>query len=72
MNISLGGIGFCPAKKHRIQKDNRLLVSFVLNDWNNTSIDTDATLLAAGRHHVGCEFKTTEAFRSAFGFYPFS
>jgi hypothetical protein len=72
MNISLEGVGFCLFEKRTIQKDEWLPVSFPLNDCNNKPIDTDATVWAASRHHVGCEFKTPEEFRSAFGLYLFS
>ena len=72
MNISLGGIGLRSFKKHRIQKDDHLLVSFALNDSNNTAIDAEATVRVANRHHVGCEFNTTEGFRSSLGFYLLS
>jgi hypothetical protein len=72
MDISLGGIGFRPLKKHRIQKNDRLLVSFALNDCNYTPIDTDATVRAVCRDHIGCEFNITEGFRPSLGFFLLS
>ena len=68
-NISLGGIGFCPFKKHRTRIDDQLQVSFELNGPDKIPIDADATVRAAGRDHIGCEFNAAENFRTALGFY---
>jgi hypothetical protein len=72
MNISLGGIGFCPMKKYEIRKDDRLQVLFALNDSNNTPIETSATVRTASKDYVGCEFNNTESFRPSLGFYLLS
>ncbi len=71
-NISLGGIGFYPFKKHRTEKEDRLQVSFALNDRNSTLIDTDATVRAAGKDYIGCEFNASETFMTSLGFYLLS
>lgn len=68
-NISQGGIGFSPFKKHRTQKDDLLQVLFDLNDSKNTSVDTRATVRAASKDYVGCEFNSTESFKKSLGFY---
>jgi len=72
MNISLGGIGFIPMKKYEIKKDDRLQVSFILNDCKNTPVETTATVRAASKDYVGCEFNTTESFLPSLGFYLLS
>lgn len=72
MNISLGGIGFNPKKKYEIREDDRLQVSFSLNDSNSTPIETTATVRTIGKDYVGCEFNTTENFKPALGFYLLS
>lgn len=69
INISLGGIGFNPMKMYEIRKDDRLQVSFSLNDSNNTPIETTATVRAVSKDYVGCEFNTTESFKPTLGFY---
>jgi hypothetical protein len=71
-NISLGGIGFGPYKTHRTEKDDRLQVSFTLNNPCHTHIDTQVTVRAAIRDYVGCEFNTTESFKTSLGFYLLS
>jgi len=72
MNISLGGIGFCPMKKHDIKKDDRLQISFALDDCNNTPLETIASVRTASKDYVGCAFNTTESFRPSLGFYLLS
>ena len=71
-NISLGGIGFYPFRKHRTQKEDRLEVSFLLNDRNNTPIDADAIVRAAGTDYICCEFNASETFTASLGFYLLS
>ena len=68
-DISLGGVGFFPFKKHRTRKEDRLQLSFELNDFNKTSIAAHATVRTAGKDHIGCEFNATEIFKSTLGFY---
>lgn len=73
LNISLGGIGFCPFNMmHRTREDHRLQVSFDLADCNNTALETETTVRAAAKDYVGCEFKTIENFRPSLGFYLLS
>lgn len=69
INISLGGIGFKPMKKYEIRKDDRLQVSFSLDDSNKTPIETTATVRAVSKDYVGCQFNTTESFKPTLGFY---
>ena len=71
-NISSGGIGFCPFKKHRTRKDDRLLVSFNLNDIQHTPIDTHITVRSTTNDYIGCEFNSTEKFKTSLGFYLIS
>lgn len=71
-NISLGGIGFYPMKKYEIKKDDRLQISFSLDDSNSTPIETSATVRAASKDYVGCEFNTPESFKPTLGFYLLS
>jgi hypothetical protein len=71
-NLSMGGIGFSPFEKHRMQKDDRLQLSFVLNNSQNTTIETDVIVRNAGRDYVGCEFSNIDNFRAPLGFYLLS
>ena len=68
-NISSSGIGFCPSKKHKTRKDDRLQVSFLLNDIQQTLINTHVTVQSATSEYVGCEFNSTEKFKTSLGFY---
>ena len=68
-NISMGGVGFSPFEKHRMQKDDRLQLSFILDDSQNTTIEADAIVRNAGRDYVGCEFSNIQNFRAPLGFY---
>jgi hypothetical protein len=72
MNISLGGIGFCSFKKHRTQKDDLLQVLFNLNDVHQTHIDEHLTVRFATNDYIGCEFNSTEKFKTSLGFYLIS
>jgi hypothetical protein len=71
-NISNGGIGFCPFKKHKTRKDDRLQVSFNLNDLQVTPIDTHVTVRSTTNDYIGCEFNFSEKFKTALGFYLMS
>lgn len=68
-NISAGGIGFCPFKKHKTREDDRLQVSFILNDVHQTPIETDVTVRSTTDEYVGCEFNSTEKLTSPLGFF---
>lgn len=68
-DISMGGIQLHPFRKHRIRKDDRLQISFSLNDANNTPITTHVTVKTVFKDHVGCEFNSIEEFRTSLGFY---
>ena len=59
-NVSRGGIGFCPFKKHRTRQDDLLQLS---------SIDTDVTVRSSTIDYIGCEFNSTEKFKTSLGFY---
>jgi hypothetical protein len=59
-NVSRGGIGFCPFKKHRTRQDDLLQLS---------SIDTDVTVRSSTIGYIGCEFNSTEKFKTSLGFY---
>ncbi len=71
-NISLGGFGFSFFDRHRIRKDDRMQVSFVLDDCNSTPVKFQATVRTANPKYIGCEFKTTESMNPSFGFYLLS
>lgn len=71
-NISLGGIGFSPFKKHRTRVEDLLEVAFNLNDLCNTQVETRTTVRGVNRDYVGCEFNTTEGFKTRLGFYLLS
>ena len=71
-NISLEGVGFCFFNRHRTKKDDQLQIIFELNDRNNTPMDMNATVRAADRDYIGCEFNTRESYRTTLGFYLFS
>jgi len=66
-NISSGGIGFCPFKKHETRKDDRLQVSFILNDVQQTRIETQVTVQSSAGEYIGCEFNSTEEFKAPLG-----
>ena len=68
-DISVSGIGYLTFKKHRTQKDDRLQLAFELNDINNTAIEAHATVRVASEDHVGCEFNSTDNFKTSLGFY---
>jgi len=68
-NISLGGIAFCPFKKHKIRKEDLLKVSFNLNDNMQTSIDAHVTVRTATDNYVGCEFNATDKFKTPLEFF---
>jgi hypothetical protein len=71
-NISTGGIGFCAFKKHKTRENDRLQVSFNLNDIQHTHIETNVTVRSAYKDYIGCEFDSTEKFRKSLGFYMIS
>ncbi len=71
-NISSGGIGFCSFKKHRTRKDDRLQVSFNLNDIQHTPVDAHVTVRSATNDYIGGEFNSTEKFKTSLGFYLIS
>lgn len=71
-NISLGGIGLCPFRKHKTKKDDRLQVSFALNNTNHTLIDAHVSVRFTSNDHIGCEFNSTEHFKTPLGFYLIS
>jgi len=68
-NVSWGGIGFCSLKKHRTRKDDLMQVSFNLNDVQLSSIDSDVTVRSSTIDYIGCEFNSTEKFKTSLGFY---
>ena len=68
-NVSRGGIGVCPFKKHRTRQDDLLQVSFNLNDVQLSSIDTDVPVRSSTIDYIGCEFNSTEKFKTSLGFY---
>jgi hypothetical protein len=72
-NISQGGIGLCPfSGKHRTRKDDQLLISFTLNNSKQTSIETNVTVRSVAKDYIGCEFNSTDHFKTALGFYLIS
>jgi hypothetical protein len=68
-NISKGGVGFCPFTQHKTRPDDRLLVSFELNDCNCTPIETDVTVRTVSDVYIGCEFNNTHNIEKSLGFY---
>lgn len=72
-NISLGGICLCPfSKNHRTRKDDRLHVFFTLNNLQQTPIESKASVRSVSSDFIGCEFNSTEHFKTALGFYLIS
>lgn len=71
-NISIGGIGLSPLKKHRTQKDDLLQVMFTLNDSNNTLIEAQTAVKTVTDNYIGCEFEATDNFKTSLGFYLLS
>jgi len=68
-NISMGGIGFYPFTKHKSRPNDRLLVSFELNDCKCTPIDSDVTVRTVSSDCIGCEFNNTQNINTSLGFY---
>ena len=68
-NISMGGLGFTPFEKHKTMKDDLLFLSFELNDYNNTLIDTHAVVRMVIHDFIGCEFNNPQPTRKPLGFY---
>lgn len=68
-NLSLGGIGFCPGKRDRIRKDDRLLISFALKDSKNTFMKSEVVVRNASPDYIGCAFQASEDFRPELGFF---
>ena len=72
-NISLGGICICPfSKNHRTRKDDQLQVSFTLNNSKQTLIETKVSVRSVSSDFIGCEFNSTDHFKTALGFYLIS
>lgn len=68
-NISMGGVGFCPFTKHRTRPNDRLLLSFTLNDVNSTAIDADVSVRSVNQDYIGCEFTNTRNIWTPLGFF---
>jgi len=68
-NISLGGIGLSPLTDHRTNKDDRLHVSFALNNSKQTPIDANVAVRTVRNDYIGCEFNSSDHFKTALGFY---
>ena len=72
-NISLGGICLSPfSKDHRTKKDDQLHVSFALNNSKQTPIETKVSVRSVSSDFIGCEFNSTDHFKTALGFYLIS
>lgn len=71
-NISTSGIGFCPFKKHKTRKDDRLQIIFNLNDAHYTPINAEVTVQNTSDEYIGCKFNSTEKFSKPLGFYLIS
>jgi hypothetical protein len=46
-----------------------LFLSFELNDYNNTLIDTHAVVRMVNHDFIGCEFNNPQPTRKPLGFY---
>lgn len=68
-NISMGGLGFTLFEKHKTMKDDLLFLSFVLNDYHNTLIDTHAVVRMVNHDFIGCKFDNSQPTRKPLGFY---
>jgi len=68
-NVSMGGIGFSAAGKHRIQKDDELEVEFVLDDKHKSVIRRNVVARMVTPDFVGCEFSNPNEYNKALGFY---
>ena len=70
-NISLGGICFSPFSKHKIRQDDKMQVSFTLNDASQTIIDASARVRTVSPDYICCKFTGAENFSKSLGFYLF-
>ena len=72
-NISLGGVGLCPfSRSHNTRKNDKLQITFTLNNSKQTIIDTNVSVRAVAEDYIGCEFNTTDHFKTSLGFYLIS
>ena len=72
-NISLGGVCLCPfSKNHRTRKEDQLQVIFTLNNLKQTPIETKVSVRSVFRELIGCQFNSTDHFKTALGFYLIS
>ncbi|OGQ99472.1 MAG: hypothetical protein A2521_00765 [Deltaproteobacteria bacterium RIFOXYD12_FULL_57_12] len=68
-NISMSGVGFTCIANHKIEKGDRLKVTFTLDDQHRSVIVREAVARLVQGSYIGCEFINVDAFDKYLGFY---
>lgn len=70
-NISNGGLQFIASSNHAIEKGQEALISFTLDDRNQTQIRKRVVIQSVNGHIIGCRFAVNEHLEQALRFYLF-
>ncbi|OFZ56120.1 MAG: hypothetical protein A2511_11180 [Deltaproteobacteria bacterium RIFOXYD12_FULL_50_9] len=68
-NLSMTGVGFLVQGNHKISKNDKLLVNFILNDRHNSEIEKPVVVRNIEKNYIGCEFQALSPYEKALGFY---
>ena len=69
VNISKSGVGLQVIGAHRLKTDDKLKVSFILDDNNGSAIDKKVIVRLVKGTYIGCEFLESTSHDRAIGFY---
>jgi len=68
-NISRSGLGFTLSGRHNIKKGVRVILTFRLNDRNQTKLRKEAIVRSVKGNYIGCQFPPNDPIEKALGFY---
>jgi len=68
-NLSMNGIGFVTLKRHNINKDDKLVVTFILDTATRFLIKKNVLVRVVNGNYIGCEFLEEEQNDPNLGFY---
>ncbi len=69
-NISMGGVGFIPKGRHRLNIGDKIEVKFTLDDGKNSVILKRAFVRVVEGDYIGCQFDLQPGtYDAALGFY---
>ena len=68
-NLSMSGVGFVVHGKHRISKDDTLMVKFTLDDRPRSEIEKPVIVRNVQGNYLGCEFQALAPYEKTLGFY---